>query len=295
MTARDVTGNHAAGYALVAAGEANRVARGCCGGVYPDHATDRDHRVPHGAPFSQGQLRAGGVRAQRHGRLHRRLDGRCPRLHRQFLQRTLYMTENVFAAGLLPAAHRDGRLQPDHRPAVEHLGRSGRQPRPAGCALAAVLLRLAPGPGDTILLAFRVAEDHRVLCPAMVTQDGFLLSHTQMVVDLPEQDLVGRATCRRSTCRIGSTDHPRTYGGMTWPRDTQRQRGHPGGHGQGARGDARDALDEFERRLRPPAGRGLRGGAHGRRRRGARRLQHAGRAPPERSSRRGGRPARKSA
>ena len=43
---------------------------------------------------------------------------------------------------------------------------------------------------DTILVAFRVAEDRRVLLPALVAQDGFLLSHTQMVVDLPEQDLV---------------------------------------------------------------------------------------------------------
>ena len=43
---------------------------------------------------------------------------------------------------------------------------------------------------DTILLAFRVAEDPRVLLPAMVAQDGFVLSHTQMDVDLPEQEQV---------------------------------------------------------------------------------------------------------
>jgi len=35
MTRAVVTGNLAAGHALVAAGEANRSARGCCGGAYP--------------------------------------------------------------------------------------------------------------------------------------------------------------------------------------------------------------------------------------------------------------------
>ena len=43
---------------------------------------------------------------------------------------------------------------------------------------------------DTTLLAFRLAEDHRVLLPALVAMDAFILSHTQMVTDLPEQDLV---------------------------------------------------------------------------------------------------------
>jgi pyruvate/2-oxoacid:ferredoxin oxidoreductase alpha subunit len=35
VTRAYVTGNHAAGYTLAAAGEANRGARGCCSGVYP--------------------------------------------------------------------------------------------------------------------------------------------------------------------------------------------------------------------------------------------------------------------
>ena len=35
MTRAVVTGNQAAGHALVAAGEANRAARGCGGGCYP--------------------------------------------------------------------------------------------------------------------------------------------------------------------------------------------------------------------------------------------------------------------
>ena len=41
---------------------------------------------------------------------------------------------------------------------------------------------------DTIIEAYRIAE--RVLLPVMVNLDGFFLSHTAEVVDLPEQCLV---------------------------------------------------------------------------------------------------------
>ena len=83
-------------------------------------------------------------------------------------------------------------VQPHARPAVEHLGRPGRHPRAARRCVAAVLLRVAPGPGghDPAGLPRR-PRIQRVLLPAIVAQDGFVLSHTQMVVDLPEQDAGG--------------------------------------------------------------------------------------------------------
>jgi pyruvate/2-oxoacid:ferredoxin oxidoreductase alpha subunit len=40
---------------------------------------------------------------------------------------------------------------------------------------------------DTILQAYKVAEDPRVLLPAMVCYDGFELSHTSMPVEVPEK------------------------------------------------------------------------------------------------------------
>src|SRR5512136_3339945 len=40
---------------------------------------------------------------------------------------------------------------------------------------------------DTVLQAYRVAEDQRVLLPAMVCYDGFELSHTSMPVEIPEK------------------------------------------------------------------------------------------------------------
>ncbi|MDD1695060.1 MAG: pyruvate ferredoxin oxidoreductase [Methanoregula sp.] len=40
---------------------------------------------------------------------------------------------------------------------------------------------------DLHLLAYRVAEDHRVLLPVFVCFDGFILSHTYEPVDIPEE------------------------------------------------------------------------------------------------------------
>jgi pyruvate/2-oxoacid:ferredoxin oxidoreductase alpha subunit len=40
---------------------------------------------------------------------------------------------------------------------------------------------------DTVIQAFRVAEDERVLLPAMVNFEGYILGHTKEVVDVPEQ------------------------------------------------------------------------------------------------------------
>jgi len=45
---------------------------------------------------------------------------------------------------------------------------------------------------DATLMAFRLAEDRRVLLPVMVCLDGFILSHTVEKVELPEQEEVDR-------------------------------------------------------------------------------------------------------
>jgi len=45
---------------------------------------------------------------------------------------------------------------------------------------------------DTVLCAFRLAEDPRVMMPAMVCMDGFILSHTMAQTEIPEQAKVDR-------------------------------------------------------------------------------------------------------
>lgn len=43
---------------------------------------------------------------------------------------------------------------------------------------------------DSMIMAYRIAEDHRVLTPAMVCLDGFFLSHSMQKLDIPSQDEV---------------------------------------------------------------------------------------------------------
>lgn len=45
---------------------------------------------------------------------------------------------------------------------------------------------------DLVIIAFRVAEDKRVLLPAMVGLDAFVLTHTMEAVDVPEQGHVDK-------------------------------------------------------------------------------------------------------
>jgi pyruvate/2-oxoacid:ferredoxin oxidoreductase alpha subunit len=219
-----VTGNHAAGYALAAAGEANRDARGCCAGAYPitpqteiieylmAHSFAKGNVVPVESEHSAMGVCIGASLAGARAFTASSANG------------LLYMMENVFAAGyyrlplVMVASNRT--LGPPWNIWVDQ-----------GDSLA---LRDAPWLQfycdshqdlvDTILVAFRVAEDRRVLLPALVAQDGFLLSHTQMVVDLPEQELVDAYLPPLDLPHHLDFGHPRMYGGMTWPRDTQRQR-----------------------------------------------------------------------
>ncbi len=224
MTRDILTGNQAAGRALVAAGEANRAARGCCGGCYP--ITPQTEIIEHvmGARFSKGSF----VAVESEHSAMAVCMGASFAGARSFTASSsnglLYMAENVFAAGLerLPIVMvvSNRTIGPPWNIWADH-----------GDSLA---LRDAPWLQlycdshqdlvDTILMAFRVAEDPRVLLPVMVTQDGFLLSHTSMVVDLPEQALVDAYLPLLDLALRAQADHPHTYGQLMGPRETQRHR-----------------------------------------------------------------------
>ena len=72
---------------------------------------------------------------------------------------------------------------------------------------------------DTTLLAFKLAEDHRILLPVMTCMDAFIVSHTQSETDLPEQDEVDRFLPDLDLPQRMHPDEARTLGGMTWPHD----------------------------------------------------------------------------
>ncbi|MHC4064945.1 MAG: pyruvate ferredoxin oxidoreductase [Planctomycetota bacterium] len=242
-----VTGNHAAGYALAVAGEANRPARGCAAGAYPITPQTEIIEYLRGYDFTKGQI----VPVESEHSAMGVCIGASLAGARAFTASSsnglAYMTENVFAAGyyrlpiVLIAVNRT--LGPPWNIWVDQ-----------GDSLA---LRDAPWMQfyteshqelvDTILVAFRVAEDHRVLLPALVALDGFVTSHTQMVVDLPEQELVDRYLPHCDVPHRLRHEHPTTVGGLTWPRETEHHRIEIQEAMERVPRVLGEALDEFER------------------------------------------------
>jgi pyruvate/2-oxoacid:ferredoxin oxidoreductase alpha subunit len=246
VTRAYVTGNHAAGYALVAAGEANRGARGCCSGVYPITPQTEIIEYLAAARLAKGEVVT--VESEHSAMavcIGASIDGA-----RAFTASSsnglLYMTENVFAAGyfrlpiVMVASNRT--LGPPWNIWVDQ----GDTLALRDAAWLQLYCESHQELVDTILLAFRVAEDPRVLLPVLVAQDGFILSHTQMVVDLPEQALVDRYLPELRLPHHLDYAHPRTYGGMTWPRDTQQQRAEIQAAMDAAAQVLVEAIDEFE-------------------------------------------------
>ena len=241
-----LTGNNAAGYTLALAGEANRSARGCGGGAYPITPQTEIIEYLRSFKFTKGNIIP--VESE-HSAM-----GVCIGVSlagaRSFTASSsnglAYMTENVFAAGyyrlpiVMIAVNRT--LGPPWNIWVDQ-----------GDSLA---LRDAPWMQfyveshqdlvDTILVAFRVAEDRRILLPAMIAEDGFITSHTQMIVDLPEQEQVDRYLPKCDVPHRLRFDHPATIGGLTWPRETEHHRIEIQQAMERVPEVLREAIDEFE-------------------------------------------------
>jgi pyruvate/2-oxoacid:ferredoxin oxidoreductase alpha subunit len=76
---------------------------------------------------------------------------------------------------------------------------------------------------DTVLCAFRLAEDLSVMMPAMVCMEGFILSHTVTQTAIPEQAQVDRfLPLTAIPHRLGETAH--TLGQMEVPHQTEAHR-----------------------------------------------------------------------
>jgi len=72
---------------------------------------------------------------------------------------------------------------------------------------------------DTTLLAFRLAEDSRILLPALTCMDAFIVSHTQSETILPEQNDVDRFLPDLDLPHRMHYDEARTIGGLAWPHE----------------------------------------------------------------------------
>jgi pyruvate/2-oxoacid:ferredoxin oxidoreductase alpha subunit len=218
------TGNHVAGHALALAGEANRNARGCCAGAYPITPQTEIIEYLSGFEFSKGRV----VLVESEHSAMGVCIGAALAGARTFTASSsnglAYMTENVFSAGyyrlptVMIAVNRT--LGPPWNIWVDQ-GDSLMMRDAAWlqfyCSSHQDLL-------DTLLMAFRVSEDPRVLLPSIVAMDGFVTSHTQMVVDLPTQEQVDAFLPQCVIPHGLKHDHPSTFGGLTWPSETELHR-----------------------------------------------------------------------
>ena len=77
---------------------------------------------------------------------------------------------------------------------------------------------------DTTMLAFRIAEDPRILLPVMVCMDAFIVSHTSMETELATQEQADRFLPACNIPHRMDASHPFTTGGMSFPQDTLSHR-----------------------------------------------------------------------
>ncbi|MBW2964290.1 pyruvate ferredoxin oxidoreductase [Candidatus Woesearchaeota archaeon] len=75
---------------------------------------------------------------------------------------------------------------------------------------------------DTTVMAFKIAEDHKVMLPVMVCLDGFTLSHVYEPVDIPEQKLVDSYLPKYVPVHELDTKKPVTMGPIGYPDSFMR-------------------------------------------------------------------------
>jgi len=70
---------------------------------------------------------------------------------------------------------------------------------------------------DTVLMAYKIAENHKVLLPVMVCLDGYTITHTDEQVDIPEQKNVDRLLGNYKPFYKLDTKKPISIGPIAFP------------------------------------------------------------------------------
>ena len=224
MSMQLVTGNHAAGHSMSLAGEANRGARGAVCGIYP--ITPQTEIVEYVArfPFSRGRVIP--VESE-HSAM-----GVCigASLHgaRSFTASSsnglAYMAENVMVAAFYRLPIVMAAVNRTLGPPWNIWADQGDSLMFRDFAWIQFYCDSNQDVADTALLAFRLAEDPRILLPVMVCMDAFIVSHTAMEVELATQDQVDRFLPPCEVPHRLDFEAPVTIGGMAFPQDTLSQR-----------------------------------------------------------------------
>ncbi|MCB9915546.1 MAG: pyruvate ferredoxin oxidoreductase [Planctomycetes bacterium] len=223
MTTQFVSANHAAALAVTLAGRANRGARGFGGGIYPITPQTECIEFLCTQEFDKGSL----VRVESEHSAMAVCMGYSLSGARSFTASSsnglAYMTENVYAASfyrlpiVMMAVNRT--LGPPWNIWVDH----GDTLMLRDTGWIQLYCEDNQEVFDSILMAYRVAEDRRVLLPAMVCQDAFVLSHTMMQTEVAEQEQVDRFLPELDLPhRV--THEPVTVGGLDFPHETEAHR-----------------------------------------------------------------------
>ena len=223
MTVELVSANHAAAMCATLAARANRTARGFGSGVYPITPQTECIELLCKQEIEKGSV----VRVESEHSAMAVCMGFALSGARTFTASSSnglsYMTENVFAAAfyrlpvVMMAVNRT--LGPPWNIWVDH----GDTLALRDAGWVHLYCEDNQEVADSILAAYRLAEDARVLLPVMVCQDAFVLSHTMMPTDFPSQAAVDRFLPPLDLPhRIGTA--PRTVGGLDFPHETEVHR-----------------------------------------------------------------------
>ncbi len=246
MSVELISANHAAATAATLAGRANRAGRGFCSGLYPITPSTECMELLCGQEIEKGRV----IRVESEHSAMAVCIGASASGARTFTSSSAngiaYMAENVVAAALLRlpvvmvAANRT--LGPPWNVWADH--GDTLMMRDAGwvqlyCADNQEVL-------DTVLCAYRLGEDPRVLLPVLVCQEAFVLSHTVTQIEIPSQDEVDRfLPPLELRTRLGRT--PRVMGAIDSPHVTEVHRAqHHEAMGR-VWGVYEEVQDEFER------------------------------------------------
>ena len=214
MAVELVTGNHAAGYGLSTAAEANRGARGAACGIYP--ITPQTEIVEYVAkfPFTKGHV----VPVESEHSAMGVSIGASLAGARAFTASSsnglAYMTENVMVAGYYRLPIVMVAVNRTMGPPWNIWADQGDTLLFRDLPWIQIYCEDNQEVLDSTLLAFRLAEDHRVLLPVIVAMDAFIVSHTQMETDLPDQALVDRYLPHLDLPHRMRAEHPVTLGGL---------------------------------------------------------------------------------
>jgi len=223
MNGELLSANHAAALAATLAGRANRSGRGFCSGVYPITPSTECMEYLCNQEIEKGKV----VRVESEHSAMGVCIGAAAAGARSFTTTSsnglAYMAENCIAAAnlrlpiVLAIANRT--LGPPWNIWADH----GDSLMLRDLGLIQLYCADNQELFDTVLAAFRLAEDPRVMMPVMVCMEGFILSHTVAQTMIPTQEQVDRFLPPTSIPqRLGNSPH--ALGQMELPQQTEAHR-----------------------------------------------------------------------